>query len=100
MAKDSSTEKIRKQLIKQLGDETVDYGRILELSLKLSELDEENVRFSVDASHISRLGRELVVRKESAVSELVKNAFDADATQVRLTFVEAELAGGRLLIED
>ena len=57
MTSDISADKIRKQLLKQLQDEEVDYGRVLELSLALSEFDEENVRFSVDASHISRLGR-------------------------------------------
>ncbi|MBI5298231.1 MAG: ATP-binding protein [Chloroflexi bacterium] len=101
MAKDANVDKIRKQLLKQLeSGEDIDYGRILELSLELSELDEDNVRFSVDASHISRLGRELVVKKETAVSELVKNAYDADATEVTLTFEDADLAGGRLIIED
>ena len=100
MTSDISADKIRKQLLKQLQDEEVDYGRVLELSLALSEFDEENVRFSVDASHISRLGRELVVKKETAVSELVKNAYDADATRVTLTFENADLAGGRLIIED
>lgn len=100
MAKDASADKIRKQLLKQLENEEIDYGRVLELSLELSELDDENVRFSVDASHISRLGRELVVKKETAVSELVKNAYDADATQVTLTFENGDLAGGRLIIED
>lgn len=100
MAKDVSTNKIRKQLLKQLENEEIDYGRILKLSLELSELDDENVRFSVDASHISRLGRELVVKKETAVSELVKNAHDADATHVTLTFENADLAGGKLIVED
>ena len=100
MPRDTSADKIRKQLIKQLNDEEIDFGRILGLSLELSEFDKENVRFSVDASHISRLGRELVVKKETAVSELVKNAYDADATQVTLTFENVDLSGGRLTIED
>jgi len=100
MAKDASADKVRKLLLKQLENEAIDYGRILELSLELSEFDDENVRFSVDASHMSRLGRELVGKKETAVSELVKNAYDADATQVTLTFENADLAGGRLIIED
>ena len=100
MAIVADADKIRNQLLKHLQNEEVDYGRILELSLELSELDEENVRFSVDASHMSRLGRELVGKKETAVSELVKNAYDADATQVTLTFENADLAGGRLTIED
>lgn len=100
MAKETNTEKLRKQLLKQLENEEIDFGRILKLSLELSELDKENVRFSVDASHMSRLGRELVGKKETAVSELVKNAYDADAAQVTLTFEKADLAGGRLTIVD
>lgn len=42
--------------------------------------------FSVDASHISRLGMELVAKQETAVAELVKNGYDADATNVDLIF--------------
>lgn len=42
--------------------------------------------FSVDASHISRLGLELVAKQETAVAELVKNGYDADATNVDLIF--------------
>ena len=100
MAKDAGAEKIREQLLIQLENKEVDYGRILQLSLELSGFDKENVRFSVDASHISRLGRELVGKKETAVSELVKNAYDADATKVTLTFSDAEMAGGTLTIDD
>jgi len=100
MAISTNADKLRKQLLKQLETEDFDYGRFLELTLELSEFDEDNVRFSVDASHISRLGRELVVKKETAVAELVKNAYDADSTQVTLNFENAELAGGRLIIED
>lgn len=95
-----NSEKIRKELEKLLADPIPDRSKILELSLKYSELDKDSVRFSVDASHISRLGRELVVKKETAVSELAKNAYDADATQVTLTFEDAELAGGNLIIDD
>lgn len=47
-----------------------------------------NVYFSVDASHISRLGLELVAKQETAVAELVKNGYDADATNVDLVFRE------------
>jgi hypothetical protein len=45
--------------------------------------------FSVDASHISRLGMELVAKQETAVAELVKNGYDADATNVDLIFSTA-----------
>ncbi|MGO4737351.1 ATP-binding protein [Bosea sp. 2KB_26] len=42
----------------------------------------ESHSFSADAGVIARLGRELVGRQETALTELVKNAYDADATQV------------------
>jgi len=41
-----------------------------------------NVGFTVDAGLIQRLGYELVGRAETAVSELIKNSYDADATVV------------------
>lgn len=53
--------------------------------------------FSVDASHISRLGLELVAKQETAVAELVKNGYDADATLVDLIFSLEE--GGRTSLE-
>lgn len=37
----------------------------------------QEVNFTVDAGIINRLGKELVGRAETAVSELVKNAYDA-----------------------
>ena len=60
----------------------------------------QKINFSVDASIIERLGRELVSKKETALSELVKNAYDADATEVNLIFKNAETEGGTLIIED
>lgn len=70
------------------------------LDRQLEELDKDKVKFSVDAGIIDRLGRELVGRQETAVAELVKNAYDADATEVVLTFKNTDLAGGTLTIED
>ena len=58
------------------------------------------VSFSVDAGIINRLGKELVGRAETAVSELVKNAYDADATSVELLFVNTDTVGGTLEIFD
>lgn len=90
------------QRLKELSDETPpDTDAILSVSHKLAELDKDNVRFSVDASHIDRLGRELVSRQETAVAELVKNAYDADADTVQLLFEDSESApGGTLRIID
>ena len=39
------------------------------------------LHFSVDAKLLFELGEQLVARKSVALSELVKNAFDADATK-------------------
>ena len=48
-----------------------------------------NVGFTVDAGLIQRLGYELVGRAETAVSELIKNSYDADATVVDVDFINA-----------
>ena len=58
------------------------------------------VSFTVDAGIINRLGKELVGRAETAVSELVKNAYDADARSVKLLFIDTENEGGELHIVD
>ena len=42
--------------------------------------------FSADAAIIARLGLELVARLETALAELVKNSYDADATEVYVEF--------------
>lgn len=44
------------------------------------------VYFGVDARHIRQLGQELVGDRVTAVTELVKNAYDADATLVSVRF--------------
>ncbi len=45
-----------------------------------------SLSFSIDARHVRQLGRELVADRITAVSELIKNAYDADATLVNVTF--------------
>ncbi len=66
----------------------------------LASLDKNNVRFSVDSGVIDRLGKELVARHETAVSELVKNAYDADASIATLKFLNVDFVGGTLIIDD
>ncbi|WP_412561413.1 sensor histidine kinase [Winogradskyella sp. MIT101101] len=83
-----------------LANEPSNYDKILELSSKLASFDKDYVRFSVDAGVINRLGTELVGKKETAVSELVKNAYDADAVTVKLIFENSDNEGGTLRIED
>lgn len=96
----TSIETLKKGLSEALAEEVPDYGKILQLANEIGSLDTENVRFSVDASHISRLGLELVSKQETAVAELIKNAYDADATAVDLVFKNSEAKGGTLEIID
>ena len=58
------------------------------------------VGFTIDAGLIQRLGYELVGRAETAVSELIKNSYDADATIVDVDFVNTSVLGGTLVISD
>lgn len=59
----------------------------------------ETVNFIVDAALIDRLGRELVSKQETALIELVKNCFDADATNVTVR-LDGQGAGAALTIAD
>jgi signal transduction histidine kinase len=93
-------DEIKKELGRELGKKTVDFGRISTLAAELSTLDSETAAFSVNATIIRRLGRELVAAHETAVAELVKNAFDADASYAKVIFSGTAKAGGRLIIED
>lgn len=100
----TNTEKIallKNQLLEELQKkENPDVTRLLSFSSELAKLDDSQIRFSVDAGIINRLGKELVARSETAVSELVKNAYDADATEVELIFENALQPGGTLYIQD
>jgi len=91
---------IKKELDKVLLNEPDNFSKISELSSKLASFDENDVRFSIDAGVIDRLGNELVARQETAVSELVKNSYDADAKEVILTFIDSNEVGGTLNIKD
>lgn len=91
---------LKKKLSEEIQKDSSDNNLILALSNEIAKLDESQVRFSVDAGIINRLGKELVGKHETAVSELVKNAFDADATEVSLVFENAWNIGGTLTIED
>lgn len=65
-----------------------------------AENNPQNVAFTVGAGLVNRLGQELVTKDVTAVTELVKNAYDADANQVDLVFENIESKGGTLTIYD
>lgn len=96
----TSAESIGEQLREVLERHPIDINEVLRLSNMLSEGDDRYVRFSVDAGVIDRLGRELVSKPETAVAELIKNAYDADASTVDLSFENTDKPGGRLTISD
>jgi hypothetical protein len=56
--------------------------------------------FSVSARVAMQLGRESISSSVTAILELVKNAYDADATLVRIRFQGLGTNGARLVIED
>lgn len=96
MNKNSAKELIETELRK----ENPDWKLVESLSSDEVSQDPSNVRFSVDAGHIQRLGVELVGKKDTTLSELIKNAFDADATEVDLDFQDSKSVGGTLTISD
>ncbi len=83
-----------------LNSDKPDFQKILNLANKIAAFDTDNVRFTIDASHITKLGLELVAKQETAISELVKNAYDADSTFIKLVFKDTDQSGGTLEITD
>lgn len=60
----------------------------------------EGLSFKISPRLIDLFGRELVARTEAAIAELVKNAYDSDATRVHLKFEGVRNPGGTLVISD
>jgi signal transduction histidine kinase len=59
-----------------------------------------DLTFDVDAALLFELGEQLVARKSIALAELVKNAYDADATRVTVSFRKVGRAGGTIVVTD
>ena len=64
------------------------------------EENERTLGFSVDGHLLRELGEKLVARPSIALAELVKNAYDADATYATLRFKDISNIGGTIEIED
>lgn len=56
------------------------------MTTNLVQAGGRELRFQVDARHVRQLGQQLVGDKVTALVELVKNAYDADAETVTLNF--------------
>jgi signal transduction histidine kinase len=100
MDNSNKIKELKKKLSEEIVKEDSNNNLIISLSNEIANLDDNVVRFSVDAGIINRLGKELVGKQETAVSELIKNSYDADATEVNLIFENAWNKGGILTIED
>ncbi|PNQ76003.1 hypothetical protein BA950_09280 [Erythrobacter sp. SAORIC-644] len=96
----TSAKLIQETIDSELQKELPDYSKLANLYDDLADSQQDKVRFSVEASHINRLGLELVGRRETALSELIKNAFDADARVVHVTLEKFDSPGGRMEILD
>jgi signal transduction histidine kinase len=59
-----------------------------------------SVRFSVDSHLLLELGERLVARRSIALAELVKNAYDADATKVIVRLENVTKIGGTIVVQD
>ena len=60
----------------------------------------KNLQFKTNSRHIGQLGRELVTDFVTALVELVKNAYDADAPSVRILIENANTPYSRIIVAD
>ncbi|WP_420320106.1 ATP-binding protein [Flagellimonas sp.] len=60
----------------------------------------KELQFTVDSALLKELGEKLVETVHLALSELVKNSYDADATEVEVVFDTNENGGNRIKIVD
>jgi hypothetical protein len=75
-------EDIKKELVELVSSTPPDFDRILSLSNELAKLDPNHQRFFVDAKTLIHLGRDSIKDHTTALMELVKNSYDADAKNV------------------
>lgn len=61
---------------------------------------DREVSIKVNARHIGQLGRELVTDYVTALTELVKNSYDADSEVVEVTFENMISGQGKIIIAD
>lgn len=60
----------------------------------------KEVNIKVNARHIGQLGRELVTDYVTALTELVKNSYDADSEAVEVIFEDMLSGQGKIIIAD
>lgn len=78
----SKTEEIQAKLLLAIQSVPPNLDDILFLSQELAKQDPNNQRFYIDAKTLIHLGRDSIKDHSTALLELVKNSYDADATKV------------------
>jgi signal transduction histidine kinase len=78
----SKSEEIQAKLLLALQSNPPNLDDIVSLSTELAKLDPTNQRFYIDAKTLIHLGRDSIKDHSTALLELVKNSYDADATKV------------------
>jgi len=58
------------------------------------------LNFKPRARLIKQLGEQLIANEKIAISELVKNAYDACASKVKISFENIDKSNGKIIIED
>lgn len=66
----------------------------------MTEPEKTKLAFDVDAALIGELGERLVAKRSVALAELIKNAYDADATEVILSFEDVTSSRGSIVVVD
>lgn len=64
------------------------------------ETEVQKFSFTVDSALLRELGERLVTTVHVALSELVKNSYDADATAVKVRIEPKDEGGPRIIVED
>jgi signal transduction histidine kinase len=66
----------------------------------MTERETISLAFDVDAALLVELGERLVARRSIALAELIKNAYDADATEVIVSFEDVAGPNGAIVVLD
>ena len=61
------------------------------MAIQQTQTRPETLRFSVDSQLVGELGERLVTRNHVALAELVKNAYDADASRISIEFCDCNV---------
>jgi signal transduction histidine kinase len=98
MSDSNSLDDLKDKLGSLLRSGATNFQSIAEAAAEIAKREPDVVRFTTDAAMVRRLGQELVAKQETALAELVKNAYDADATTCSVTISDS--AGGSIEILD